>query len=313
MQVDAHTVKVQLTQPAKFELVVNGGINNYQTNQTLYVFADAPETDVPDPDDPTVYYIGPGSHYGNTSATVWTIYANETRRGIYLAPGARLNAALAIHTSSPFRVWGRGFLYNSFQNKTALDYGPYAIALCATNVALSDFIAFGAQSHFVTFSYCYGQVYYNITVDNLKMMTTAAQTDAFRMCGPVSGITVNNTFVINNDDMVVIGECAPQALPDRPVEQHSHWQHVHQAGQGGRLVSAGHERGDERCRQPRAQQRHIQLRRGPPAPHQVHIPNQHCQQYEPVGHTRHTRHHSGPRVHVPQPVHAHSQRRRVRG
>ena len=192
-QLDNQTVQVQLDRPAKFELLVNNGATMYVTNQALYVFADAPETDVPDPDDPSIYYYGPGEYYGNTSATVMTINANETRRGMYLAPGARLNVALQINTVNPFKIWGRGFLYNSWQNKTQgvpSTYGPYAIAVCAMNLELRDFISFGAQSHYLTISYCHGQVDYNISVHNVKQMTTAAETDAFRICGPVSGITV---------------------------------------------------------------------------------------------------------------------------
>ena len=80
------------------------------------------------------------------------------------------------------------------QNKTQgvpSTYGPYAIAICAMNLELRDFISFGAQSHYLTISYCHGQVNYNISVHNVKQMTTAAETDAFRICGPVSGITVH--------------------------------------------------------------------------------------------------------------------------
>ena len=200
------SLEISLVQPAKFEVVINNGTAAYQTNQTLYVFADAPEVDVPEANDDTVYYIKSGEVYSPTSP--WMISSNETRRGIYLAPGSRLNAALAINTAHPFKVWGRGFVYNPFQNKTATNYGPYSVALCAMNVHLQDFVHFGAQNHIVTISYCYGPINYNITIDNIKLLTTAAETDAFRICGSVNNVVINNSFIVNNDDMVVIGQCS---------------------------------------------------------------------------------------------------------
>ena len=51
---------------------------------------------------------------------------------------------------------------------------------------------------------------YNITVENVKILITTAETDAFRIC-ITNGISINNSFVLNNDDMLVIGECSGSA------------------------------------------------------------------------------------------------------
>jgi|GEM_PF-2649630 len=60
----------------------------------LLLFADAPETEIPDPDDPKVHYYGPGLH----RAGVIELHDGET---LYLAPGAVVEGGICAQNAKP--------------------------------------------------------------------------------------------------------------------------------------------------------------------------------------------------------------------
>ncbi|KAK6172733.1 hypothetical protein SNE40_016335 [Patella caerulea] len=71
----------------------------------LLIFADPPEENVPDANDPNVLFYGPGVHYLGRQ-----LHINETIRHVYLAPGAYVEGGFRTMTPQPVKITGRGVL-----------------------------------------------------------------------------------------------------------------------------------------------------------------------------------------------------------
>lgn len=98
------TVRFRLDRPAQLTFTV---INDYWGN-TLHLFANPPETDVPDPTAAGVTYFGPGYHEIDPAGDgVHELRDGET---VYLAPGAFVVGALSGEGVHDVTVRGRGIL-----------------------------------------------------------------------------------------------------------------------------------------------------------------------------------------------------------
>ncbi|MBF0244628.1 MAG: hypothetical protein HQL31_05100 [Planctomycetes bacterium] len=69
----------------------------------LLLFADAPETEIPDANDPKVHFYGAGLH----RVEVIHLRDNET---LYLAPGAIIEGGVCIENAKNVRIMGRGII-----------------------------------------------------------------------------------------------------------------------------------------------------------------------------------------------------------
>jgi hypothetical protein len=96
-RVDGHTMTLRLTGPTKLSIEPDG------RHGGLLLFADAPERDIPDPDDPKVHFYGPGFH----RAGVIELRDGET---LYLAPGAVVEGGIFAKGAKDIRILGRGIL-----------------------------------------------------------------------------------------------------------------------------------------------------------------------------------------------------------
>lgn len=93
--VDGETITFTLCPGQQVSLEAHG-----DSGHVLHIFADLPEENVPDPDDPNVLFVGPGVH--ETPGIV--LESNQT---LYLAPGAVLRAV--VGEDEPFeRIEGHG-------------------------------------------------------------------------------------------------------------------------------------------------------------------------------------------------------------
>ncbi len=98
VDIDAGEVVLRLDRPAKLSVECDGDLSD-----VLFLFANAPETDVPAPDDPAVVWFGPGVH------EIGKFYALQPATTYYLAPGAFLKGSFAGGGDGT-RVIGRGVL-----------------------------------------------------------------------------------------------------------------------------------------------------------------------------------------------------------
>ena len=90
-----------LSEPGAYTVVFN-----HSVNQALHLFANPPETDIPSPDDPNVFYVGPGE---------WVMDAVSLTDGqtLYLAGGAVLHSVVSVAGAKDVRIRGRGIIDGS--------------------------------------------------------------------------------------------------------------------------------------------------------------------------------------------------------
>ena len=182
-------VRFAVTQPGQYTVVFNGSVN-----KALHIFANAPETDVPDLNDPNVFYVGPGE---------WTMDAialadNQT---LYLSGGAVLHAVVSVANAQNVRICGRGLIDGS-------DYpawnqpGSYARVPIdlhhAKNVTVEGIGIVNANCWNVN-SYASQ----NVRIDNVKVISGRQNGDGFTFQSCVDHI-VTNCFARTWDDSLVV-------------------------------------------------------------------------------------------------------------
>ena len=77
-------VSFSITQPGQYTVVFNGSVN-----KALHIFANPPEENVPDPDDPDVFWIGPGE---------WVMDAIilQDHQTLYISGGAVVHSIISV-------------------------------------------------------------------------------------------------------------------------------------------------------------------------------------------------------------------------
>jgi hypothetical protein len=192
---NSNTLTFTLTKPEKLEIQINGATSQVvDGNKLFYIFADAPETNVPRPDDPNVIYFGPGNH--NPSGGVVRIDDSNPDSEMYLAPGAVLNAALEIKRTKPFKIYGRGFIRYPFTTKN-----HFALRMDeCVNLLVEDVILFDSISHSIKF---FGG--HNNVVRNVKTLHHVVNSDGISFHRSAYSNLVDNCFIVGNDNLIVIG------------------------------------------------------------------------------------------------------------
>ena len=182
-------VRFDLTAPGQYTVVFNGNVN-----KALHLFANPPEENVPDPDDPNVYYIGPGE---------WVMDAivlkdNET---LYLSGGAVLHAIVSVANAQNVRICGRGMIDGS-------DYPawnqPGSYARVPINLDHSKQIS--VEGIIVANSNCWNVNSYScrdVTMNNVKVISGRQNGDGFTFQSCINH-TVTDCFARTWDDSLVI-------------------------------------------------------------------------------------------------------------
>ncbi len=110
-----NTITFTLTEPGQFFVKINGDHSNGNTAAyPLYIFANPPEEDIPDKNDPNVVYFEPGVHYHQT-------YYLESGKTYYLAPGAFVYGRFYGHSLESITIRGRGTLCGEHLNSLGDD------------------------------------------------------------------------------------------------------------------------------------------------------------------------------------------------
>ncbi|OHB68417.1 MAG: hypothetical protein A2Y77_15185 [Planctomycetes bacterium RBG_13_62_9] len=120
--VSSNTVRTTLREPMKKMAVI---FDNDWTTHPLLVFADAPETDVPNAGDAKVIYFGPGVH----NAGMIRPAAGQT---VYLAGGAYVKGAIDARNQPNVMIRGRGVLSQedmAFPAAHAIDLGGWDLVV----------------------------------------------------------------------------------------------------------------------------------------------------------------------------------------
>ena len=91
-EVSEGTVRFSVTQPGQYTVVFNGDVN-----KALHIFVNPIEENAPDPEDPNVYYIGPGEWVMDAIA----LHDGET---LYIAGGAVLHSIISVAGAKDVRI-----------------------------------------------------------------------------------------------------------------------------------------------------------------------------------------------------------------
>lgn len=182
-------VRFTITQPGQYTVVFNGSVN-----QALHLFANPLETDVPDPEDPDVFYIGPGEW-------VMDAIALQDNQTLYLSGGAVLHSIISVANAENVRICGRGLIDGS-------DYpawnqpGSYARVPIDLNHSKNVTV----EGIGIVNSNCWNFNSFssrNVRVDNVKVISGRQNGDGFTFQSCTDHV-VTNSFARTWDDSLVI-------------------------------------------------------------------------------------------------------------
>ena len=183
------TVSFTITEPGQYTVVFNDSVN-----KALHIFANPLETDVPDPDDPDVFYIGPGEW-------VMDAIALQDNQTLYLSGGAVLHSIISVANANNVRICGRGLIDGS-------DYPAWNQAGSSARVPidLNHSKNVTVEGICLVNSNCWNLNSFsskNVTIDNVKIISGRQNGDGFTFQS-CTDHTVTNSFARTWDDSLVL-------------------------------------------------------------------------------------------------------------
>lgn len=164
--------------------------NNYKGN-ALHLFANAIDTDAPTESNDNLIYFGPGYHDLAKTHGGRIVTGNKD---VYIAGGAVVNGAMIVNGNGN-QVSGHGIMMKTSPNDLVL------IANYAKNALIEGIIVCSHRNGGWTVGMHEAS---NITVQNMKVVSTRyASTDGFDIVNS-NNITMKNTFIRSCDDGIAI-------------------------------------------------------------------------------------------------------------
>jgi len=201
-----NAITFKLNGPANISLVLDG---NYQ-GKVLHLFAQAPETDIPDPSDPSILYFGPGYHdLGEYGAAPTMLASNQT---LYISGGAVVRGRFRADNATNVTVRGRGILLNDYRSND--EYDDIALALSrVTHSTIRDIIVNRDTNSWT--SSMYGSS--NVNVLNYKVVSPRfASSDGFNIVSS-HDIVFDGVFIRSADDAVAIKGMSQEEDPAKAL------------------------------------------------------------------------------------------------
>ena len=182
-------VSFAVTDPGQYTVVFNGSVN-----KALHIFANPPEENIPDPDDPDVFFIGPGE---------WVMDAiilkdNQT---LYISGGAVVHSIISVANAQNVRICGRGMIDGSdfpAWNQPG-SYARVPVSLDhSKDVTIEDIIVVNSNCWNISSFSCR-----NVTMNNVKVISGRQNGDGFTFQS-CTNHTVTGCFARTWDDSLVI-------------------------------------------------------------------------------------------------------------
>ncbi len=194
-EVNGNTVTFTIKEPCKLSLERRGRTN--WRDEVLYIFANAPEENAPDPAGKDVVYLGPGYHERNID-----LQSNQT---LYLHGGAVLKGSVNIWNAQNVNIAGRGWIIHKGKQSPKTDEAAKQIPnwhpVTAFNVKGLTVrgVVMTARSRTWTIQ---TTETFDLTLDNVKIITGARYTngDGLDMYGG-GNVLVKDCFMRGTDDM----------------------------------------------------------------------------------------------------------------
>jgi len=176
------TVFFKLDKPRKLSLEFDG-----DKLHNLHVFANAIETEKPDPKDPNVIYFGPGVHQPkDLPGDEFNIPSDKT---VYIAGGAVVRAKFVCDRAKNVRIIGRGIIDQPLRGVEIRH---------SKDITIDGIIVLNPKHYTI-----YGGGSKKLTIKNLKSFSSNGWSDGIDLMS-CSDVTIDDVFMRNSDDCIAI-------------------------------------------------------------------------------------------------------------
>lgn len=181
----------EITKPGQYFVKLNGAEYNGATvEHPLYIFANAPETDVPSAEDKNVVYFEAGYHRLGT-------YTLKSDTVYYLEAGAYLCGQFVADHVSNVTICGRGILSGEFITAD-MNAGRAMYIKNGQNICVDGITVIHPWYWTMEFENCD-----TVRVNNVKTISHGMSSDAIDIFG-TSHVVIENCFFRAYDDCIVI-------------------------------------------------------------------------------------------------------------
>ena len=180
---EGRTIRFELDQPCQLSIELDGDIK-----RPLFLFADPPEKDTPEPGDASVRYFEAGKIH-----EVGEIVLNSGET-LYIAGGAIVRGYIRAEDARDVRILGRGILDATGRNvKTNM----VRLSGCR-DVEINGIIVLDAFGWTLV-----PMKSRNVTIDNVKLVSWRDNDDGIDIVG-CRNLTVRNCFIRTKDDCIAV-------------------------------------------------------------------------------------------------------------
>ncbi len=210
-EIDGQTIRFTITRPQALTLLLDD-----MDTDVLHLFTHAPETNVPDPDDPNVIYFGPGEHWVDhfdleSGQTVYVDGAAIVRACLPAGSEGRRGGVLNLYSYPPpvfhinqvedVRITGRGII-----DGTLLPH-PARNLICvrdARRVQIDGVMLRNSPNWHLPIARCS-----EILVDGINCLSGRLNSDGIN-CVSSDHVDIRNCFVRGHDDSFAVKAMDPE-------------------------------------------------------------------------------------------------------
>ncbi|MDR1737066.1 MAG: hypothetical protein LBR85_09405 [Oscillospiraceae bacterium] len=223
-EVNDGVVSFKITKPGQYSVVFNES-----PARAVHIFANAPETDVPDRNDPNVIFIEPGEWVTDTIV----LKSDQT---LYISGGAVLHAPIVAENAVNVTVRGHGILdagsgYDSWVH-TGSARVPLDFKNCKNAVA-RDFISINSNCWNVN-----AVNSENVEITNVKVISGRQNGDAFTFQS-CSNMVIRDCFARSWDDTLVLKNYTQKGTDNITFENIQIWTDLAQSMEIGYETNKG--------------------------------------------------------------------------
>ena len=183
---EGNTITVDITDTKKFMIEFNGEMGN-----NLCIWPNAPETDIPEEGDSSVWRFKAGTvtNIGNLSKVP------DNKKTIYIESGAVVVGSFSVTNGKDLTIRGRGILYNGEKGRQSSINAVRSVR--GSGLTVKDLMVIGSANHTIVL-----EDEENATLSNLKLLSPFwYNTDGFQLKSS-PGAVLEDTFIFTNDDSI---------------------------------------------------------------------------------------------------------------
>ena len=166
---------------------------NDNKDTILAIFAEEPEHEIPDQNDPSVLFFEAGYH------DIGSLYL-ESGQTLYLAPGAVVQTRLKINKANDVTICGRGAILESSPTRMPVDDIRYLCDITnSSNININGIKFLDAHTFNITM-----QGVKDIEISDIKVLSNQISTDGLSWWSRNENVYVHDSFWHISDDVFVV-------------------------------------------------------------------------------------------------------------